>query len=522
MNRLSASARHKPDSGFPAPRHTARGSRQLLLMLLGALVGGCAAAAPRIFPVAPVGSSMASREYDLDGDGRADVRESLGRDGLVNELEADLDGDGSFELSIDRATQSSASDAPPRRHLVILLDSVAFEQVRQLRESGRFRWFHPPSRVISPFPVMTDPCLNELFGVSPGLAVESLHFDGAKLKSGLDTYLGGANAPWQARCDYQLWSLLHGESYANPHPWFDHEMRRTHDRFLASDRNAFVSYFVSTSALMIQSGRDGHQSALIRLDRLCQQLMLETRGRLEITLLSDHGHNFTPSRRIALDEELRRCGYRVGAALRDPRDVVLPAWGLVTCASVHARSPQRVAGDLVGLEGVELAAYRLDDSAVAVLSRDGFARIRRDGDRYAYEAVRGDPLRLASIAAGLRASGRLSGNGNSGGGEFAADADWFAATADHEFPDPLFRLWRAFDGLFVHTPDVLLSLDDGVFFGSKTFDRMMAGAAIHGNLRAAGSTAFVMTTAGPLPPVMRMNEVSAALRGLRVDLQPDR
>ncbi|MEP0848320.1 MAG: hypothetical protein HRF50_16040 [Phycisphaerae bacterium] len=474
-----------------------------------------------MFPAAPatlrtLPSGELERGYDSDGDGRVDSIEVLGADGRVCALQYDEDGDGQFELRVPRGRNAAATSGGDGwgagRHLILILDSVPYGLVRELWNGGRFRSFAPPSRVVSPFPVMTDPCLNEFFEVSPGPGVESMYFDGRRLQSGLFNYLDQENAPWLALCDYRLPNLLHGEAYTNPEPWFDNELRKTHDRFLGSGATAYVSYSMGTSALMMQRGRNGQLAALVRLDRLCQQLLRETRGEAEITLLSDHGHNSTPSRRLPLDEHLRRMGYRVRNRLDGPDDVVVPQWGLVTCAAIHTRSPAAVARDVALLTGVELTCYRDEARGIVVLAHDADALIRHEPGRWRYEPTRGDPLRLSPIVQALRDLGRLDAAG------FASDRDWWEATVDHTYPDPLRRLWRAAHDLFEHPPDVFVSLADGWYCGSKDFEAMMAAAATHGSLRADSSSAFVMSTAGELPLVLQMDELAARLRELGVPI----
>jgi hypothetical protein len=96
---------------------------------------------------------------------------------------------------------------------------------------------------------------------------------------------------------------------------------------------------------------------------------------------------------------------------------------------------------------------------------------------------------------------------------FIDDAAIFAATSDHEFPDPLDRIWHAFNGLFTNTPDVLLSLHDESYAGSPDLAAWLDMLGVHGNLRAAGTNGFMMTTLHELPPVLRMRDARAALRG---------
>jgi len=480
-----------------------------------ALLSGCAGPKPKLFPLAPAerrdSPGGIERLYDVNGDGRADYAETLphGPDARVAVLRFDLNGDGDLETEVDWATAAAGPDV---RHLIIILDSVPYAMVREHWEQGRFRLFDPPSRVISPFPVMTDPCLAEFFGVSPCPGVEALHHDGRGLRGGTGAYLRGGNSPWLAFVDYRLGPGAHAYAYLWPGLWYDHDLGRIQRGFERSQAPLYVGYAMSTSALGAQRGRNGHQVALVKLERLCRQIVYQTRGHVQITLLSDHGHDLVRSQRLALDQHLRRCGWNVTGELRRPEDVSVPQFGAVTCAALYTRWPEAVARDAVGFAGVDLAAYLDADDGVIVLNRNGRARIERAANGFRYVREFGDPLVLAPILDELRRAGQLTDDGS------VADDVLFAATTEHVYPDPLHRLWRAFHGLFVHTPDVLLSIHEGWHVADAFFSDVLGPASSHGALSAASSTAFVMTTAGELPAVLRMEDLAAELRELGVPL----
>jgi hypothetical protein len=144
---------------------------------------------------------------------------------------------------------------------------------------------------------------------------------------------------------------------------------------------------------------------------------------------------------------------------------------------------------------------------IIVRNRGGEARIRRHGNRYAYDVVCGDPLRLLPVIERLRAQGEVADDGS------AADRDWFEATTTHEYPDPLHRIWCAFErGVLVENPaDVLVSLKEGHACGSRFFSALVKVASTHGALSQTGSTTFIMSNAIPLPPVIRMDDVAEVL-----------
>jgi len=127
-----------------------------------------------------------------------------------------------------------------------------------------------------------------------------------------------------------------------------------------------------------------------------------------------------------------------------------------------------------------------------------------------YDARGGDPLHLASIVAQLQAAGRVSADGDIDGDAL------FAATVDHEYPDPLARLWRAFHGMVANPPDLIVDLRDGYCHGSKFFYAMAYPIrSTHGSLNRMNSETFVLTMLGDLPPVLRTEEVLPRLEALR-------
>lgn len=488
---------------------------------------GCAGPGPKLFPSAPVqrystAEGSAELWFDTNRDGRGDyVEYYAGKDRPDSEpgetpaprverlvaIGYDCDQDGRVEdtIVLDQVP------AEERRYLALLLDSVPFEVVREMWLEGWLRYCARPARVISPFPVMTDLSFAEFFHVSPIPAVESEYYDGKQLKGGYGVYMREENAPWTACTDYHMPQINHGNAYLNVRPWFAHELGRIQKMFLQCDRPLLVGYCVGTSAMGAIYGRQGHVDAIVMVDRMCRELIYRTRGRARFAMLSDHGHHFAccESERVPLRRELNQRCYRVRDRLTRPKDVVVPEFAMVSCASIYSRAPAKVAADVVRIEGVDLAAYRQGDQVV-VVGRDGQARISRSGRGYRYQLESGDPLELRPVLENLERAGQVGPDG------FVSDRVLFEATVDHVYPDAVARLWRAFDGLVVHTPDVLVSFLDGYHAGSKLQTELITLIGVHGSLRPMSTYGFAMTSDGELPADIRMGDLREAMRAAGV------
>lgn len=460
---------------------------------LGLLVLAGCAAPPRL-PAPLETHDQTRRAYDLNDDGAADYWQTCDATGRIHVLEFGARGGAPEEVALDEIL---AAECP---HFVIVLDGVPFEIVRQLRDSGRFRLFHPPSRVICGYPSMTDLALTDVFGGGRCLAFQALYFNrqANHLSDGHATYLSGRNSPWLGAMAYRCspwWDTL---VYLDPQAVFNHELDRIREKFRAATGTQRVCvYSVGSAGLATRDGRAGIERYLRQVDALCEWLVYERRGRVKITLLADHGHNLVENRLVSFDDVLRAGGYHPARSLRGPRDVVVVAYGLVTYAELHTRDPAGVAACLLQQPDVEFTCYPADDGVV-VLDRAGDAWLTRREGGYVYETRGGDPLRLGSIITSLRAAGGVSADG------VIDAAALFNATVDHEYPDPLARLWRAFYGYVDHPPDVIANLRDGACHGSRFFHALIGRvASTHGSLNRANSTTFVMTMLGELPPALR-------------------
>jgi len=275
--------------------------------------------------------------------------------------------------------------------------------------------------------------------------------------------------------------------------------------FRASSAPLFVGYIGATDSLAHLGGEGPLKSLLRSLDRTIEELRRESAksgAQLEVELLSDHGNFYTEHRQVKLNAALDRAGFVVEKSLTHPRGVVLPRYGLVGSAALFTagENRKRLAEACAVTEGVNFAAYQAlgeEGHVITVASRRGSARVWHSGERYRYEDLGGDPFELNQIIATMKASGGINAEG------FAHAEEWWIATRDHRYADPLRRL---FDGFTAHVRscgDVLVSFEDGYLIGSPFFSIFARMWATHGNMLRGETDGFAMSTRQELDPAVR-------------------
>jgi len=505
----------------PRKRFTGR------LVLLAVVASACGCAPVGRFPHRPIRAEPLDDGgrvllYDTDGDRRADYQQRMDATGRKVELR--------FEATDERPLRQvrlDALDADSVPHFIIALDGVPYSIVRELYDKGCFRLFYPPSRLISCFPSMTDLAFWRIFGGAQPIAFQAEYFDrrANRIVKGDEVYLSGANADWARKLDYRCSFTMDALAYVIPQVVFDHELRGMADVLQEVQSGTVIVYSVGTAGLGTQGGRSAIVRYLRRIDRFCEQIVHDRQGRVKITILADHGHNMSGRGRVSFKTLLAEAGYKLTDRLLERGDVVAIQYGMVTYAAFFTDDPAGVASVLLQDPAVTLACYRKDDSIV-VRTLDGYGRVTAVDGRYGYQVEYGDPLRLQAIIERLRADDSVV--EQDGSTALINDRALFEATVEHIYPDPLRRIWLAFNGLVAKPPDIVVCLEDGwchgsAFFdavigvvcledgwchGSAFFDAVIGGASsTHGSLNQINSATIVMTMRHELPGAMRLEEV---------------
>ncbi|HEX3186893.1 MAG TPA: alkaline phosphatase family protein [Pyrinomonadaceae bacterium] len=402
----------------------------------------------------------------------------------------------------------SAVQSRPRR-LLLCLDGVPHKLIVAAKSRGLFDSFGPPTRLLSPFPTMTNVALSAMFSATPPAGYESLYFDrrAGELRGGIRKYLGRRTpdkipSSYMDDLDYQEPLPFEFLIYVAPEHVWRADMQRFRERFRAAppDRDYFA-FLKATDGLLHAQGPSRLNVALESLDKILTEIRKHCGDETEIVLFSDHGMNLEANRRVPLTAELQRRGYQVGSRLaNNSRALSIPAFGLCSYAAVYCDEAfvPAAAREIVEIEGVDFVVYR-DGAAVAVEGRRGRARIDRRDDSYRYVNKKGDPLELESV---IEQDG------------FVDDSVLFEKTNQHRYPDVLANLYKSlFTPRVEHTADILISLKDGYYYGWSPFGRFVRLAATHGNALQSSSNAFLMSTHRQLPECVRADNAREILRG---------
>ncbi len=422
-------------------------------------------------------------------------------------------------------TNKKAGETRPRR-LLLCLDGVPLDVMRAAQGRGLFENFHGPSRLLSPFPTMTNIALSTMMRASAPLGYESLYFDRQRreMRGGVGKYIGRRTpdkvpSSYMDELDYQEPLPFEYLVYVAPEMVWRADMRRFRERFsLAPQTRDYFAFLKGTDGLLHIRGRGPLDIALQSLDKILRDIQSSCGEETEIVMFSDHGMNLQENRRVHLQTHLRRKGYELATQFykRERWRVALPAFGLIGFSALYCADEEAasvLADHLAELEGVDFSLFREGEATVRVRGANGAARIHRRRSAggqtlYSYEALENDPLQLKEIAERLRESGEMDEEG------FAPDESWLAHTAEHIYPDALDNLYQSLRGERVrHHADVLVSLKDGYYYGSTIFSRFIRLAATHGNAMRASTSAFMMSTHRPLPTAIRASHAQPILRG---------
>jgi len=411
---------------------------------------------------------------------------------------------------------NTAKNASASRRLVIILDGVPYETVAELKAEGRFCRFHQPARMISTFPSLTNPAMVEILQHedSPGYEDHYYDRDRNRLLGTIQDRLRGEKfiaGTFRETFDYHAAAFNGALGYVaapiGTAAMAQLDLVELRTAFRNSDSPLFVGYIGETDSLAHLGGREHLKAFLRTVDRAVDELIVEAErggGKLEVEMFSDHGNRFDEYKHVKLNDALKGAGFVTEKSVKNERSVVLPKHGLVGSSMLftQAGSRARVAEVGAATEGVDFAVYSSGENTIEMVSRRGRARLERDGERFKYETVSGDPLALNSMTEAMKARSLIDENG------FASADAWWQATREHRYVDPLRRVFDGFGKHIKNRADVIVSYEDGYLLGSPLLTFLAEMRATHGNLLRGETEGFAMSTRQELSSVLRGYELN--------------
>ena len=176
----------------------------------------------------------------------------------------------------------------PRR-LLLCLDGVPHSLFRKRRVEGCSIRFGPPTRLLSPFPTMTNVALSAMLGASPPAGYESLYFDrsAGELRGGIRKYLGRRTpdkipSSYMDDLDYQEPLLFEFLIYVAPERIWRTDMQRFREQFRAAPQNRdYFAFLKATDGLLHAQGPSSSFScASSRSTRFCERFKVTVAMRL--------------------------------------------------------------------------------------------------------------------------------------------------------------------------------------------------------------------------------------------------
>lgn len=402
------------------------------------------------------------------------------------------------------------------RRLVLILDGVPYETIAELKAEGHFSRFKQPARMVSTFPSLTNPAMVEILhhDDSPGYEDHFYDRERNRLLGTIQDRLQGQKfiaGTFRQTFDYHADAFKGALGYVaapiGTATLAQIDLMELRHAFRESDAPLFVGYIGETDSLAHLGGKENLKTFLQTVDRTMEELIAEAEqsgGHLEVEMFSDHGNRYDTYKHVKLNDALKQAGFVTEKTVKDERSVVLPKHGLVGSSMMFTQPQNRARVAEVGAAttGVDFAVYRSDENTIELVSRRGRARVLRNGQRFRYEDSGGDPLKLTTIIETMKANGVMDADG------FASADDWFAATLDHNYVDPLRRLFDGFTKHIKTLADVIVSYEDGYLLGSPMLTFLAEMRATHGNLLRGETEGFAMSTRQELGVAVRGHELN--------------
>ena len=401
------------------------------------------------------------------------------------------------------------------RHLYLAVDAVPYRIFVEAQQEGLFKDFHPPSKLISVFPSLSN------YAWSVILNTEELESYQAKYyHPGLNKVVGRllhevGKPSYPNKLDYSdnktFKKVL---AYITSGSFTKSEMKDLSRRVLASSKPRLFFGFIGTSDIIAHmKGAAGLHKLLEALDReliaLRQKHLEKFKEPLAVTIISDHGNTLISGKIIDFEKALKENNFRLTDRIKGPNDVVFHNSGILSIAPFFIQDARKV--ELAHLLSTQpwaeiVVTFDKERGVFLVISERGSLSFEYNEERNEFRItdISGeDPLGL--VEQGLAP------------GEWIPQSRVFEASVKTLYPDSLMRIQTGLTPKGINHPaSVLVSLKQGFESGNRfmKFLSIFKGrSGTHGGLEASESLGVISSTDFTFPEWVPAYEVHNLIEG---------
>lgn len=405
------------------------------------------------------------------------------------------------------------ADSSPR-HLYLGLDSVPYSIFVEAQERGLFKDFRPPSKVIAPFPALSNYAWAVIMNTEKVESYQAkyYHFGLNKIVGRLMHEVGKPTYPnrFDFSDDRVIKKIL---AYITGGGSVKGEMKHLADKVLSSNQPRLFFALIGTSDIVAHmKGAKGLHKLLKIVDRelvrIREEHFKKFKEPLVVTLISDHGNTLKSGKIISVKKILKENNFNLTKKLKGPNDVIYHNSGILSVANFFIQDTRKI--ELAHTFATQpwsdvVVTFDREGDVFLVISQKGTLAFecREEKNEFRIKNLIGeDPL-------GLVPHLPL--------GKWIPQSQVLEASVKSGYPDSLMRIQAGLTQRRVNHPaSVIVSLKKGWESGSKFMkflSKLRGRSGTHGALAALESIGIISSTDYDFPEWVPAREVHELIEG---------
>ena len=409
--------------------------------------------------------------------------------------------------------KSFAADSSPR-HLYLGLDSVPYSIFMEAQERGLFKDFRLPSKMIAPFPVLSNYAWAVIMNTEKVESYQAkyYHFGLNKIVGRLLHEVGKPTYPnrFDFSDDRVIKKII---AYITGGGSVKGEMKHLADRVLTSNQPRLFFALIGTSDIVAHmKGAKGLHKLLKIVDRelvrIREEHLIKFKEPLVITIVTDHGNTLKGGKIINVKNVLKKNNFTLTKKIKGTNDVIYHSSGILSVANFFIRDTRKI--ELAHTLATQpwsdvVVTFDREKDVFLVISQKGTLTFEYHDEKNEFRIINlvgADPLGLV-LHLPL--------------GKWIPQSQVLEASVKTGYPDSLMRIQTGLTQRRVNHPaSVIVSLKKGNESGSKfmKFLSILKGrSGTHGALAALESIGIISSTDYEFPEWVPAREVHKLIEG---------